>query len=124
MVDPLTRREFLELSAGVAGAAVAVEPVPASVIGANGRIRIGFIGPGGRGFGAHVKTLARLHKEGVPVDLVAVSEVYKKQEDDVCGYIAKETGVEPSASAPRTTGTIARSSMRSGQASTSTPRSR
>jgi predicted dehydrogenase len=93
--EQVSRRSFLEASAGAAGAVMAAATTRGSVIGANGRIRIGFIGPGGRGFGAHVKTLARLHKEGVPVDLVAVSEVYKKQEDDVCGYIAKETGVEP-----------------------------
>lgn len=93
--EQVSRRSFLEASAGVAGALMAGAPARAAVAGANGRIRIGFIGPGGRGFGAHVKTLARLHKEGVPVDLVAVSEVYKKQEDDVCAYITKETGAEP-----------------------------
>lgn len=93
--DQLSRRTFLEASATAAGAAVAGATARASTAGANDRIRIGFIGPGGRGFGAHVKTLARLRKEGVPVDLVAVSEVFKKQEDDVCAYIAKETGTEP-----------------------------
>jgi hypothetical protein len=31
------------------------------------------IGPGGRGFGAHVKSLARLHSEGANIELVAVS---------------------------------------------------
>jgi len=93
--DQLSRRAFLEVSAGAAGAVVAGAASRASAAGPNSRIRIGFIGPGGRGFGAHVKTLARLRKEGVPVDLVAVSEVYKKQEDDVCGYIRQETGTEP-----------------------------
>ena len=70
-------------------------PAPASALGAGDRLRIGFIGPGGRGFGAHVKTLAKLRSEGANIDLVAVSEVYKVQEDMVCDYIEKETGLKP-----------------------------
>ena len=42
-----------------------------------------------------MKSLARLRAEGAKVDLVAVSEVYKKQEDLVCDYIKQQTGVEP-----------------------------
>lgn len=92
----VSRRNFIKTAAvGAAAAGVIAAPAPARALGANERIRIGFIGPGGRGFGAHVKTLARLHKEGVKVDLVAVSEVYKKQEEQVCDYIKKETGLEP-----------------------------
>jgi predicted dehydrogenase len=41
-----------------------------------------------------VKTLAKLRSEGANIDLVAVSEVYKNQEDKVCDFIKKETGVE------------------------------
>src|ERR1043166_296506 len=77
----VSRRNFIKTAA--AGAAVAstlAVPAPARAIGANDRIRVGFIGPGGRGFGAHVKTLAGLHNKGFNVDLVAVSEVYKVQE--------------------------------------------
>jgi len=95
-----SRRSFLGASAGVVGAAGVVggagvaAPSSPTVANANSRIRIGFIGPGGRGFRAHVKTLARLHREGVPVDLVAVSEVYKNQEETVCRFIKQETGSE------------------------------
>ena len=39
--------------------------------------------------------MAELRKEGANIDLVAVSEVYKVQEDKVCKYIKDETGVEP-----------------------------
>ena len=86
----VSRRSFVNASAATVGALAA--PASAAVANANSRVRIGFIGPGGRGFGAHVKTLAKLHNEGLPVDLVAVSEVYKKQEDTVCSYIKEQTG--------------------------------
>jgi len=96
---PVSRRGFLESSSAAAAAAglagQLAAPAPARAAGANDRIRIGFIGPGGRGFGAHVKKLAKLRAEGAAIDLVAVSEVYKKQEDRVCSYIKEETGVDP-----------------------------
>ena len=87
---PVSRRGFLGASTVAAGS-IAVQ---ASAANASSRIRIGFIGPGGRGFGAHVKTLAKLRAEGANIDLVAVSEVYKNQEDKVCDFIRQETGVE------------------------------
>ena len=89
----LSRRGFLGASTAAAGA-LAAGAAPASAADANSRLRIGFIGPGGRGFGAHVKTLAKLRSEGANIDLVAVSEVYKNQEEKVCDFIKKETGVE------------------------------
>jgi predicted dehydrogenase len=91
--ENLSRRGFLGASTAAAGA-LAAGAAPASAANANSRLRIGFIGPGGRGFGAHVKTLAKLRSEGANIDLVAVSEVYKNQEDKVCDFIKKETGVE------------------------------
>ncbi|MDA8041737.1 MAG: Gfo/Idh/MocA family oxidoreductase [Pirellulales bacterium] len=99
--EPLTphnvnRRNFLAQSA--AGATVATTLTAAATskaAKASDRIRSGFIGPGGRGFGAHVKTLVKLRNEGANIDLVAVSEVYKAQEDKVCEYIKAETGVDP-----------------------------
>ena len=92
--DAVSRRGFLGATA--AGAAAVASPAPAAAsASANSRIRIGFIGPGGRGFNAHVKTLARLRAEGAKIDLVAVSEVYKKQEDLVCDFIKQKTGAEP-----------------------------
>ena len=91
--ESLSRRGFIGASTAAAGA-IAAGAAPASAADANSRLRIGFIGPGGRGFGAHVKTLAKLRSEGANIDLVAVSEVYKNQEDKVCDFIKKETGVE------------------------------
>ncbi|MFM8494999.1 MAG: Gfo/Idh/MocA family protein, partial [Planctomycetia bacterium] len=91
--ESLSRRGFIGASTAAAGV-IAAGAAPASAADANSRLRIGFIGPGGRGFGAHVKTLAKLRSEGANIDLVAVSEVYKNQEDKVCDFIKKETGVE------------------------------
>ena len=96
MPDQLNRRNFVKTAAAGAAAATALTaPAPARAAGAAERLRIGFIGPGGRGFGAHVKTLANLRKDGANIDLLAVSEVYKAQEDRVCNYIKTETGAEP-----------------------------
>jgi predicted dehydrogenase len=93
----LSRRTFLNAStlAAVGAAGTTAASTRAVAADPNSRIRIGFIGPGGRGFGAHVKSLARLRKEGAKIDLVAVSEVYKKQEEKVCAFIKEETGTDP-----------------------------
>ena len=94
--DACNRRGFLTRSAATASAAGAVSATAAGrAAEANERIRIGFIGAGSRGFGAHVKTLAKLRAAGAKIDLVAVSEVFKTQEDKVCNFIQKETGVTP-----------------------------
>ena len=60
------------------------------------KIRIGFIGPGGRGFGAHVKRLTKLQVEGEPIELVAVCDVYNEHRDRAASYIEKQTGKAPS----------------------------
>jgi predicted dehydrogenase len=96
----VSRRSFLKTTAAgaaTAGAASALftAPAPARAYGANERLRIGFIGPGGRGHGAHVGTLKRLRADGANVDLVAVSEVYSVQRDRVCADIKEATGVDP-----------------------------
>lgn len=96
-MSDVTRRGFLKTTSAVA-AATAVSslatPVPASAAGSNERIRIGFIGPGGRGFGAHVKTLCNLHKEGAKVDLVAAADVYSVNLEKALAHIKKTTGTE------------------------------
>jgi len=95
-VPSTTRRGFLGASVGAGAIAASAAPAfAAPPADSASRLRIGFIGPGGRGFGAHVKTLAKLRAEGAKIDLVAVSEVYKNQEDKVCDFIRKETGSEP-----------------------------
>jgi len=92
-----SRRKFIQQSATVA-AAVATTTAAASqakAADANQRMRIGFIGPGGRGFGAHVKSLCTLHENGRKIDLVAVAEVYSVQREKVAKYIEDKTGTKP-----------------------------
>jgi predicted dehydrogenase len=92
--DNVSRRRFLTATTA-AGAAALAAPRIARARQANERLRIGFIGPGRRGFSAHVKTLAKLRKEGVPVDLVAVNDVYQVNQERAADYIAANTGVKP-----------------------------
>ena len=93
-----SRRNFLQRSASAAAVA-SVVALPAqraqAAAGSNERMRIGFIGPGDRGFGAHVKSLCELHAEGRKIDLVGVAEVYEVQRNKVADYIKEKTGIAP-----------------------------
>jgi len=93
-----SRRSFLKQSA-TAAATVSMVGLTAqraqAAAGSNERMRIGFIGPGNRGFGAHVKSLCELHAQGRNIDLVGVAEVYSEQREKVANYIKDKTGTEP-----------------------------
>ncbi len=94
----VSRRDFLNASTVAAAAGVAAGTSTssrASAADANSRIRIGFIGPGGQGFGSHVKNLAKLRADGAAVELVAVCDVYKNQSDMVATFIKEQTGRAP-----------------------------
>jgi predicted dehydrogenase len=96
----VSRRDFLKTSAttaavAAAATAVATSPTAARAGGASERIRLGFIGPGGRGFGAHMKTLAKLRKDGMNIDFVAVSDVFTRNQNRAANFIEKETGAAP-----------------------------
>ncbi|MCP4477209.1 MAG: Gfo/Idh/MocA family oxidoreductase [Planctomycetaceae bacterium] len=91
------RRDFIKQSA-TAVASMAAFPSVASAESsslANAKIRIGFVGPGGRGFRAHVRTLCKLQGEGQPIELVAVCDVYNKHRERAANYIEQETGQKP-----------------------------
>ena len=89
----VTRREFIQKSATTAAAVGAVgaiaAPASAQVVGANERLRIGFIGPGGRGLSGHVGPLCQLRKDGVPIELVAVNDVYINNADKAFNMIKR-----------------------------------
>jgi len=93
-MSDFNRRSFLKTSGTAAAAMTALSAVQAA--GANERIRIGFIGVGGRGFGAHVKNLTKLRKDGMNIELVAVCDVYSVQREKAADHIKKENGNEPS----------------------------
>jgi len=90
-----SRRQFFTTAASGAAATALVAPTAPGAQGASDRIRIGFIGPGRRGFGAHVKTLARLRKQGFNIELAAVNDVYTVNRDRAVEFIAAETGARP-----------------------------
>lgn len=85
------RRQFIKASAATAAIGTATAN-QASAAAANSKLRIGFIGPGGRGFGAHVRRLTKLQKEGQPIELVAVCDVYSKHRERAASHIEKQTG--------------------------------
>ena len=94
-----SRRDFIKTSASSVGAVAAVTTATqesAQAAPASSKLRIGFIGPGGRGFGAHVKRLTKLQVEGEPIELVAVCDVYSEHRDRAANHIEKETGKAPS----------------------------
>ena len=92
------RRGFLKQSAAAAGTLAAVTRSAAAQTkrpAANSTIRIGVLGPGSRGFGAHVKRLTKLQQEGQPIELVALADVYNEHRDRAADYIEKQTGRGP-----------------------------
>ena len=94
------RRDFIKRSAVAVAASTAATSMTATATAApavtsQSKIRIGFIGPGGRGFNAHVKTLCKLQKEGQPIELVAVCDVYSKHRQRAADHIEKQTGQAP-----------------------------
>lgn len=91
------RRDFIKTSAGAVAATTAISSSASAHLPAtsNDKIRIGFIGPGGRGFGAHVKQLTRLQVENEPIELVAVCDVYNRHVDRAANHIETETGKAP-----------------------------
>lgn len=91
----VSRRGFIQTSAAVGAAGVLAAPAVVRAKGANERLRIGFIGPGRRGFGTHVLSLSKLHKLGRKIDLVAVNDVYTVHRDRAVHFIKKQTGTEP-----------------------------
>src|SRR5690625_3458805 len=90
-VPGASRRDFLKQNA-LAAAAIAsgpslirnslygAAPASASVIGANDRIRVGFIGVGGQGFNTHVRTVAS-NSSSWNIEGVAVCDVWSARVD-------------------------------------------
>src|SRR5215218_4357929 len=74
--SPVDRRSFLATSA-VAGAALTLPAASyARVPGANEKLRVGFLGVGGR-CQQHIDVILQMQQEGKPVTPVAVCDVWK-----------------------------------------------
>jgi predicted dehydrogenase len=95
--DPsVSRRNFIQTTAaGIAATGAVAQAQAAPAENSNKRLRVGFIGPGRRGFGAHVHSLVKLYKLGSPIDLVAVCDVYSVHRDRAAKFIEAETGTAP-----------------------------
>ena len=91
------RRDFINASVATVatGAAASSALAKAPTSKSAEKLRIGFVGPGGRGFGAHVKRLTMLAKEGRDIELVAVCDVYSEYRERASKHIEKELGYAP-----------------------------
>ena len=96
--DHLTRRSFLKSGATGAAAAGAVgllgAPAPVRGANLNQRLRVGFIGTGGR-FNTHLGVILRMEEAQKPVEAAAVCDVYRIHLDRAADRIGKATGRDP-----------------------------
>ncbi|MEQ8846723.1 Gfo/Idh/MocA family oxidoreductase [Botrimarina sp.] len=89
----LSRRGFLAASGATAASAVGTSALGAASgsTGPNGRLRIGFIGVGGR-CDTHINSAIKLQKNGGSVECAAVCDVFSRYRDDKAAWIERETG--------------------------------
>jgi predicted dehydrogenase len=78
--EKVSRREFLKKSAGGAMGAALTAASFSRALGANEKIGVGFIGCGGRGQ-AHISYVQKLKQAGEAVEIVAVSDLYRRRVD-------------------------------------------
>lgn len=88
-----SRREFVKKSALAATAVMAgcspkiaetvekTAPATGAVLGANDRVRVGFVGVGGQGFNAHLKNGVKANSDTFNVEGVAVSDLFDKRRE-------------------------------------------
>lgn len=89
----VTRRNFLAASA--AGAALASSRLTAAApTDANGRLRLGFIGVGGRAQ-THLDSAIRLQKDDQLVEIATVCDVFNRHRDEAVGKVKEGVGKEP-----------------------------
>ena len=98
--NTITRRGFLE-TAGLATGAVAAagtfaHPAIGAVKGANEKINVAILGPGGRAQ-EHIKHLTRLGQQGKNVEIVGLADVWDGNEQVGRGLYpsAKKCGIDP-----------------------------
>src|SRR5271163_1146141 len=80
---PVSRRSFLQTTSGVLAASAVSAQSYARVIGANDRIKVGFVGVGGQGM-QHVETIRDLQKSN-NVDGIVVADCWKTRADEGAG---------------------------------------
>ncbi len=93
LTNPVTRRDFLTTSA--AGAALAAMPaISRASTNPNERLRLGFIGVGGRAQ-THLDSAIRLQNTGNKVEIATVCDVFNRYRDEVAAKVKEKVGHEP-----------------------------
>ncbi len=95
----VSRRDFIRTTtagAAAASAAAGMFAAPASsrAAGANSRLKVAFIGTGGR-CQAHIGTVLKMQQEGKNVEAVGVCDVYKKNREKSADRIKKVSNRDP-----------------------------
>jgi predicted dehydrogenase len=95
----ISRRGFLKSTSttAIAAGAFASASTSSAKEGASSAatIRVGFVGVGSRGFGAHVRRMVKLKNDGQPIELVAVCDVFNENREKAAAYIAEKNGNTP-----------------------------
>src|SRR3954470_16920353 len=96
--NDLSRRTFIKNTAAVTAVPVAAPAVlkakPAAISGSpNERLRLGFIGVGGRAQ-THLKSAIELQKDG-QVEVVAVCDVFNRHRDEAAEKLGRGTKHSP-----------------------------
>src|SRR5690606_20564092 len=92
---PVSRRSFLRTSAASAAAASVLTAASTSrAYGANERLRVGFLGVGGR-CQAHINSVLKLQAEGVNIEAAAVCDVFNRNRDESASKIKAKGGNSP-----------------------------
>ncbi len=87
------RRDFIKTGAAVSSAAVWSQLQPKRVYSANEKIRVGIIGCGGRG-SFHMGWIHRASQE-VPVEIVAVCDVWKDKVESAANFVEQRFELQP-----------------------------
>ena len=88
---PVSRRTFLQTTGAVAATAALTAKSYARVIGANDRIRVGFVGSGGQGL-ANINTVHDLEKSN-NVEGIVVADCWKTRADEGAGVFSAAKAV-------------------------------
>jgi len=91
---PVSRRGFLKTTAAVGAAGALAVPAPVAGANLNGRLRVAFLGTGGRAH-AHLKRVLQLQQADKPIEAAGVCDVYSVHREKAAERISKAVGTEP-----------------------------
>ncbi|MCA9240630.1 MAG: Gfo/Idh/MocA family oxidoreductase [Planctomycetales bacterium] len=94
--DSLNRRSFLAASATTAATAALAAPTASSAPNENSRLRIAFIGAGGRAQ-AHINSACDLYNAKKPIEIATICDVFNRYRDETVHKVEDKTGMKPKA---------------------------